>query len=298
MLKTFRTGLTLTLTSLMFVGCAKEEAMTSSQVEYTDVNISFFDATIEQIATPSTRGEGDESLSNFFKRLDVALIPEVKNTDETYTTSQTSSDESFGKVSMRVPTGNYTLVGIANGRDQQANINSAENVTFQGALIGDVGYIVQPITVKTSNPTATACGLKRAVALFRIKCMDELPEDAKSVVIKMDKNVAFTFNPTTGYCSSTNTTFTYSVNKLAGEDKTNREFDVYTFLTDEKITTNVTVIIKNGESKVLNTMQFDNVTLQRNHVTTYKGNLFTAGTSMDFTFTDGEITSSGFDKEF
>ena len=298
MLKTFRTGLTLTLASLMFVGCTKEEAVTSSQVEYQDVNISFFDATIEQIATPSTRGGGDESLTNFFKRLDVALIPEVKIAEEIYTTSQTSSDENFGNVSMRVPTGNYKLVGVANGRDQKANIASAENVTFEGSLIGDVGYIVQPITVNTSNPTATACGLKRAIALFRIKCTDELPLAAKSVVIKMDQNVGFTFNPSTGYCKGTNTTFTYGVNKTDDEDRTNREFDVYTFITDENITTNVTVIIKNEEGKALNTMKFDNVTLQRNRMTTYQGKLFTAGTSMDFTFTDGEITSGGFDKEF
>ncbi len=298
MLKTLRMGLTLTCASLLFVGCNKEEAMTSSQVEYQDVNISFFDATIEQIGTPTTRGEGDEALSKFFQRLDVALIPEVKIADETYTASQTYTDENFGKVSMRVPTGNYTLVGVANGRDKQANIKSAESVTFQDGLIGDVGYIVQNITVNTSNPTAAACGLKRAVALFRIKCTDVLPETAKRVVIKMDKNVAFTFNPTTGYCSSTNTTFTYTVNKEEGEDRTNREFDVYTFLTGDKVTTNVTVTVYDESKNVLNTMQFNDVTLQQNHKTTYTGQLFSAGSSMDFTFTDGELTSGDFDQEF
>lgn len=68
--------------------------------------------------------------------------------------------------------------------------------------------------------------------------------------------------------------------------------------TGDKVTTNVTVTVYDESKNVLNTMQFNDVTLQQNHKTTYTGQLFTAGTSMDFTFTDGELTSSGFDQDF
>lgn len=305
MKKTIKSGLILTFASIYLMGCTNDEAMVSSQVKYQNVNISFFDATIEQMGNLRTKADdGATALSQYFKRLDVALIPETKSTEnEIYKSTQSSSDGNFGNVNMRVPTGNYTLVGIAHKRKDDtpsATINSAEEVRFVNNIVGDVAYIKQPITVKTSSTTATTCSLKRAVALFRIKCLDDIPEDASIVHFKIDKDCSFIFNPTTGYAnnSASGVTTSFGVNKSADDPREGRVFDVYVFPAKEIETVNITVTTKDKDEKVLNTMQFDDVTLQLNHVTTYTGKLFTAKEDMTFTFADGELTSSNADKNF
>lgn len=305
MKKTIKAGLILTFASICLMGCTNDEAMTSSQVEYQNVNISFFDATIGRLGNLSTKADDNATaLSQSFKRLDVALIPENKTTEsEIYKFTQSSSEKDFGNVTMRVPTGDYTLVGIAHKRKDDtpsADIRSAEDVWFENNIVGDVAYIKQPITVKTSSTTATTCSLKRAVALFRIKCLDDIPENASIVHFKIDKDCSFVFNPTTGYAnkSTGGVTVSFGVNKSADDPKEGRVFDVYVFPAKETEKVNITVTTKDKKENILNTMQFDDVTLQLNHVTTYTGKLFTAKEDMSFTFADGELTSSGADKNF
>ncbi len=301
MMKTIQAGLAMTFATLSFVGCTSEEAMShSSQVDYQDVNISFFDATLEQMGVARTRAD-DTPLKDCFQRLDVALFS-VNDATVKYTATQTSGDESFGTVSMRVPTGDYTLVGVAHkGRLEEtpsATIESTENVTFPKSIIGDVAYVTKSLTVNTVSQTA-ACSMKRAVALFRIKCQDAVPDKAKKVNFTFDKNCGFRFNPSTGLRSNeTSVDFSFTVNKTEDEEKTDKVFEVYLFLANQTTTTNVTVTITDSDNKVLNKMQFDDVTLQVNHVTTYTGQLFTAGGNMTFTFSDTEMSASGYDKEF
>lgn len=305
MKKTIKAGLILTFASICLMGCTNDEAMTSSQVEYQNVNISFFDATIGRMGNLSTKADDNATaLSQSFKRLDVALIPENKTTEsEIYKFTQSSSEKDFGNVTMRVPTGNYTLVGIAHKRKDDtpsADIRSAKDVWFENNIVGDVAYIKQPITVETSSTTATTCSLKRAVALFRIKCLDDIPENASIVHFKIDKDCSFVFNPTTGFAnnSTDGITVRFGVNKSADDPKEGRVFDVYVFPAKETEKVNITVTTKDKKENILNTMQFKDVTLQLNHVTTYTGKLFTAKEDVSFTFADGELTSSGEDKNF
>lgn len=300
MKKTIKAGLTMALAALTLMGCTSEGAMNPSQVEYQNVNIRFFDSTLEQMGVPQTRGD-ETALGDNFKRLDVALFQEG-DAQAKYTVTQSSDEDNFGTVNVRVPTGSYTLLGVAHksiaASTPSANIESLEKVTFSGNVVGDVAYVKQTIDVNTINPTATACPLKRAVALFRIKCKDAIPDDAKNIKISFDKNCSFKFNPTTGFSIGAAPYLTYSVNKSADEAKTDREFNVYLFLADDKINTNVSVTVLDGENNVLNTMTFSDVTLEINHITTYTGKFFTAGEDLTFSFSQGDFTPSEYDLAF
>ncbi len=287
----------MTIAALSLMGCTSEEAMNPSQVEYQNVNISFFDTTLEQMGLPGTRAD-DVPLSQSFDQLDVALFS-VKDAKTKYTASQSSGDDKFGTVSMRVPTGEYTLVGIAHkclitGKTESATIESAENVSFANNVVGDVAYARQTVTVGTLNSAATACSLKRAVALFRINCQDDIPTDAKKVDISFGGKCSFYLNPTTGLSAkiTDGTHLTYTVNKTTDENRTGRTFCVYLFLAAETIQTSVTVTTSDGNGKVLNTMTFNDVKLQVNHVTTYTGKFFTAGEELSFSFSEGDFVST------
>lgn len=302
MKKTIKAGLAMTFAALFLVGCTSEEATIPSQVAYQDVNIQFVDATLEQMGGSHTRGD-ETSLSESFKRLDVALISQNDTTIKYTTTQCADSTTLFGTVTMRVPTGKYTLVGVAHKSIQattpSAKIESAKSVTFANNVIGDVAYVKQDVTVNTTNSTATACSLQRAVALFRIKCQDDIPADAKKIKINFEKNCGFRFSPTTGFTNNTSATYlSFAVNKTADEEKAGRSFGVYTFLSGETVKTNVTVTTYDGNEKVLNTMTFNDVTLQVNHVTTYTGKFFTAGEGMSFSFTQGDFVPSAYDLDF
>lgn len=305
MKKTIQAGLSMALATISFVGCTSEGAMNvSSQVEYQDVNICFFDSQLEQMGAPSTRTD-DVPLGESFDQLDVALVS-VKDVKTKYTASQSSGTSKFGTVSMRVPTGEYTLLGIAHkcvitGMTKSATIESAEKVSFANNVVGDVAYVKQAVTVGTLNPATTACSLKRAVALFRINCQDSIPKDAKEIDISFDKNCSFFLNPTTGLSAKTTdgTHLTYTVNKTTDENRANRTFGVYLFLAEETTQTSVTVKTSDGSGKVLNTMTFNDVKLQVNHVTTYTGKFFTAGEGLSFSFSEGDfVSSSDYDLNF
>ena len=94
---------------LLLGSCSKEDVMNeSSQVINHEVNISFFEKSIEDLSTVSdyssarlhsTRADKATSLPacHRFSELEVALIPIESENDSGYVIRQDSLDENFGK---------------------------------------------------------------------------------------------------------------------------------------------------------------------------------------------------------
>lgn len=282
--------------------CSGDDTMLSSQVEnFSEVRFSFFDATMEEFGA-GTRGDDSNTTSwkDTFKRLDIALIPvdKTKN-DSIYRFHQLAADKDFGKLSIRLPMGKYSLVAIASSSSNEVAISSAEKVSFSDGVVTDMAYVYKELDVKSGSMT-TNCLLSRAITKMVIASNDYIPADIKKVELKYTGNICTSFNPKTGYgidatpASQISKSFSISSNRV-GKIAT---FALYAFLPQDSETIQVDLKTYDGDDKVVKALNFDNVVIQLKHITTYTGPLFTSGNNFEFSFDNAELTSGGNDKIF
>lgn len=300
-MKAILKGLFLAILFASMCACSSDDVKTWSPVETSVVNFSFFDASVEEFATRADDVDS-KSWTTFFKRLDIAIFPVDKSkNDSVYRVKQLSSDSDFGTLSIRLPIGQYTMVAVASKNDTGVTIQSPTQAEFLGDIVSDMAYVCQSIQVN-SGVTSVNGLLKRSLTKMILKSADRITSNIGKIELTYHGFLSKSFNPTTGYGikSATETTFERT---FVFTDK-NRPVDdyillsFYSFIPDdmEEITVGVKVYDVGGE--VLKTLQFDNVKLQQNHVTTYKGPLFTSGSMFDFTFDNVDFKKSDYDVEF
>lgn len=100
------------LVAVMFTSmcaCSSDETSQSSQVETSELSLSFFDASVESFDKTRADDDAPKTLKDYFDQLDIAIIPQDKtqNPNEIHV-KQSSTDADFGKLSTRLPIGTYT----------------------------------------------------------------------------------------------------------------------------------------------------------------------------------------------
>ena len=300
----------MTLTALTIASCSPENdgAETSpSQVAYQTLSLNFFESSIDPFgssASSRTRAD-DNTLAKSFNRLDVALFPQfVTNNDTVYRYSQLSTDDGYGSLTVKVPVGAYKLVGVANQKSPSvaATIHRVDSVSFESNKVGDVACVSKDVTVAADNSTVTSCQLKRAVTLFRLKEADVLSSEIAKIKVTVEGRCGYKLNPSTGYSlnSSTSVNKTFNTTSLTEATRKSYVIDFYMFLGSDTQTVSVKMELY-GDTDMKNLLKsytFSDVTLKVNYITTYTGNFLTAQNASSFTFSDGEMTSSGYDKTF
>ena len=288
-------SLILAFVLLLLVGCTSNEAMDSpSQVSNQQVTLSFFEASIQPMQTPqkvrSRAGdEGNKALKDCaFTYLHLVLIP-TNGEGKTFDIVQDKSTEgnNFGKVSIKVPVGEYNMIAVAS-KNQNVQINSVTEVVFPDKVT-DMAYIYEKIVVKTGN-NAFSSLLKRAVAKFTIENTGEKSNDASQLVFHLSGNCSNKFNPTTGLAVDNG-----QIDPVVAIPKDiPTKYSVYAFLSsaDEK-NIKVDVDVKDKNGSVLKSLSFNDVNLKVGYVTTYSGNLFEQSNMADFTFSGSDFSDSG-----
>ena len=295
-------GLFIAILFASMCACSSDDALVSSQVENSVVNFNFFDEKVEEFKT-ATRGDDDNTSTwkDYFSRLDIKVFPtgETKNTD-VLSKSQLSTDDGFGTLTNRLPIGNYTLVAVASKADSKVDISSETSATFPITKVTDMAYCYLPFEVKSGTTTVNA-SLKRALTHFVLQSTDKKSVDFTKVELTYTGKVAESFNPSTGYgvepTEDVSRTLTFDVSADNLKSKT-QTFDFYTFIPAETQVIKLVVKVYNYSGEVVKTLTFDNVTLQQNHVTTYKGPMFTSGSTINFSFEDEALSASDYDQTF
>ena len=299
-------GLFVAIVFASMCACSGEDALQqSSQVETSLVSFSFFDSTIEKLGELSrvgTRaGEVDATTwKKSFPRLDIAIFPQGNNAgDGVYRYHQQSStDGGFGSLSVRLPLGKYKMVAVASKADAEVDIASPTLATFPGNA-ADMAYVAQDIEVKSGTTTAH-CILKRSLAMFVISSIDKPHKDIGKVVLEFTGNLTNAFNPATGYGIKTETESSITKTVSQEQFKYDKTFGsaFYVFLPEEQGTFKMKAAIYDTNGEVVRNLEFDNVILQHNHLTTYTGPLFTSGSNFDFFFDDKALDKSDYDETF
>ena len=303
----------LLLSSLVVLaGCTNESVVSTSapqvsnQTETQDVSliISPYVVNTEAIASAKMSRAGSEAAKktglNVYSRLDVALIPVQRLTgDKVYSVHQEQAQESFGKMNFKVPVGKYHLVALANKAKTALDIVSTENVPFPDKRATDIAYNFQEVNIEQGGTVINA-ELERSVAKFTLKSNDVRSSDVATVKIRVEGNCSYVFNPTTGYAADKqgNET-TYDVAGNPNFAVVGSSYSFYTFLGSDDETVSISVELLDKDGQRLKKLEFSNVRLLRNKVTTYTGPLYSQSTEASFTFSGtDEFETSGQDRTF
>ena len=300
---------------LLLGSCSKEDVMNeSSQVINHEVNISFFEKSIEDISTVSdyssarlhsTRADKATSLPacHRFSELEVALIPFESENDSGYVMRQDSLDENFGKVSFDIPAGSYHMVAIAAKTEMpftdRISIKSISEARFANNKVTDMVYAYKDIVVSSeqSNQSFDA-SLTRGVSAFKLFSSIKTPVNVASETIELTGGCGVVFNPSTGKCKSEETV-SYSVILPQKSKFYNVFFTVYTLLTDDDVENiHAKSQAKDKNGKVIKECNFTDVHLVKGKQTCYEGNFFDNTSSSSFTVSGASLDDSGFSKHF
>ena len=301
---------------LLLGSCSKEDVMNeSSQVINHEVNISFFEKSIEDLSTVSdyssarlhsTRADKATSLPacHRFSELEVALIPFESENDSGYVIRQDSLDENFGKVSFDIPAGSYHMVAIAAKTEMpftdRISIKSISEARFANNKVTDMVYAYKDIVVSSeqSNQSFDA-SLTRGVSAFVLSSTINTPVNIASETIELTGGCGVVFNPSTGKCKSEQTVV-YNVSTNSPKYKFYRLFfTVYTLLTDDDVENiHAKSQAKDKNGKVIKECNFTDVHLVKGKQTCYEGNFFDNASSSSFTVSNASLDDSGFSKHF
>lgn len=301
---------------LLLGSCSKEDVMNeSSQVINHEVNISFFEKSIEDLSTVSdyssarlhsTRADKATSLPacHRFSELEVALIPIESENDSGYVIRQDSLDENFGKVSFDIPAGSYHMVAIAAKTEMpftdRISIKSISEARFANNKVTDMVYAYKDIIVSSekSNQSFDA-SLTRGVSAFVLSSTINTPVNVASETIELTGGCGVVFNPSTGKCKSEETVV-YNVSTNSPKYKFYRLFfTVYTLLTDDDVENiHAKSQAKDKNGKVIKECNFTDVHLVKGKQTCYEGNFFDNASSSSFTVSNASLDDSGFSKHF
>lgn len=287
----------------------------SSQVINHEVNISFFEKSIEDLSTVSdyssarlhsTRADKATSLPacHRFSELEVALIPIESENDSGYVIRQDSLDENFGKVSFDIPAGSYHMVAIAAKTEMpftdRISIKSISEARFANNKVTDMVYAYKDIVVSSeqSNQSFDA-SLTRGVSAFVLSSTINTPVNIASETIELTGGCGVVFNPSTGKCKSEETVV-YNVSTNSPKYKFYRLFfTVYTLLTDDDVENiHAKSQAKDKNGKVIKECNFTDVHLVKGKQTCYEGNFFDNTSSSSFTVSGASLDDSGFSKHF
>lgn len=301
---------------LLLGSCSKEDVMNeSSQVINHEVNISFFEKSIEDLSTVSdyssarlhsTRADKATSLPacHRFSELEVALIPFESENDSGYVIRQDSLDENFGKVSFDIPAGSYHMVAIAAKTEMpftdRISIKSISEARFANNKVTDMVYAYKDIVVSSeqSNQSFDA-SLTRGVSAFVLSSTIYTPVNIASETIELTGGCGVVFNPSTGKCKSEETVV-YNVSTNSPKYQFYRLFfTVYTLLTDDDVENiHAKSQAKDKNGKVIKECNFTDVHLVKGKQTCYEGNFFDNTSSSSFTVSNASLDDSGFSKHF
>lgn len=306
--------------------CSSDDAtdVRSSQVENSWVQLSFFQSSVEKYegdasqaksahlsdggehslltrADDAPEGATVANLNASFSRLDISIIPVGQTNAKTYVYHQKKTDEDFGKLNLRLPIGDYQIVAVASNATEQVDITSSSLVTFPGDFPTDMAYVYKELSVK-SGANTVSCAMQRPVSKLSFVSTDNITSDISKIELVYVGKISNSLNPSSGLgvlgdVDKKTMTKAYSFTD-ANRPKNQLAINSFFLLPSESVTIQADIKIYNTKGSVVKSLHFDEVTLKRNHVTTYTGPMFTSGSAFEFVFANETLTSAGADKSF
>lgn len=204
-------------------------------------------------------------------RISIALF-NSDGTEKVKTVNQSKSDSEFGKISINIPKGTYSVVVIAHNGDGNATITSPSEISFKDNKVTDTFFYYGQLDI--NDNTDVAIDMKRAVAMFRLVVKDNTPEAIKVMKFYYTGGSS-TFDAITGYgCKNSRQTEIRTVDSGAYSGEST--YDIYTFPHQEEKMLKIDVSALESATASTSTYMrtFTDVSVKRNYITRYSGIFF------------------------
>lgn len=273
----------LLLATAFLTACEKPyiDAEPSSQTEnitYDEANVHLYVRSFEMISfdeyfSSETRASTD--ISNLCSRISYGIF---KDGVKVGVFTQQKSDSNFGKLNLKLETGEYTVVVIAHNGNGNATISSPNEVKFANNQVSDTFSACVKIEVEAGD-TNTPIDLQRVVAMFSLTIEDTIPENIKKLQFYYTGGSS-TLDAETGFgCVESRQTVTINV-------KANQNvYNIYTIPHTEEDLLKITVSAIDENGLTVEERLLSEVPVQRNKVTVYSGKFFDGHTGESSTKT-------------
>ena len=254
--------ISLLFAALVFAACEKfvaEDDWNSQGSTVVNGNL------VVKAECPQTKAGETPTLKDRFVRIGMAVYQDGKRVDYV---NQDNADKNFGTMSLDLPAGSYKLLVVAHSCSKSASTTNFNKVSFTSPL-SDVFAYETDISITTEAKTIAAT-LTRATARVDLIISDDIREDATSIM----------FNFTGGSTllnAETMEGVANSTHKVVEMEITNREQKTYSFYTfacpdGQKLKVEASAYDANGQ--LLGAKVFNDVTVERNRVTSITSPLF------------------------
>lgn len=199
-------------------------------------------------------------------RLNLAVY---QNGERIEQVNQESSSDTYGQLKVVLAPGQYTVAVIAHSGAKNAVMTNPEKITFDGKVT-DTFYYYGELTVR--GDTSQDLTLQRAVAMFRLKITDKVPENVSRMHFFYTGGSS-TFDAVHGVgCVKSQQGELRDV--VADMYEHGGVFEVYTFPRADSNVLSVTVKALDAGNNLLVEKQFPEVAVKRNMITQYQGSFF------------------------
>lgn len=221
--------------------------------------------------TDTGNSRATTSIKDICGRISIALF-NSEGTEKVKAANQAKSDNEFGKISISVPKGTYTVVAIAHNGDGNATITSPSEISFKDNKVTDTFYYYGQMDI--NDNADVAIDMKRAVAMFRLVVKDNTPKAITAMKFYYTGGSS-TFDATTGYgCKNSRQTEMRTVESGAYSGESS--YDIYTFPHQEEKKLKIDVSALESATATTPTYMrtFTDVSVKRNCITRYSGIFF------------------------
>ena len=205
-----------------------------------------------------------------------ATLEEVQMTDlwvfidDQLKIHQTSSDTEFGSPTLSLSHGDHVLKFIASRGTEP----SYDNGVMTWGKVLDTFAKEMALSIDDNTSATQSIRLERIVSRLQLVIKDVMPENLASATIVMSKRSMGVSVLEMASTTSEESEQTFYCSQFAGY--ANAKFTVYTILTDDDISTDVSVILTDNDGNELVNRTIENVPLTRNTSTILQGYLFDA----------------------
>jgi len=249
---------------------SENESLTPLTVQVKDFSLS-----VEEINDLSTRTTSSVTDYSAVKLITLAFY---SDDTEVYKVTQSRDNASayttFGNFSCSLPMGNYTMVVLGYGYQEEdvLTLTSPTYASFTSGRVRETFAATQEVNVESNNAINLTVSLNRIISKLEVKSTDNRTAKANSVRVIFSGG-SKAFSPTTGL-SADNTGFSNAlpISMNVGETTSTTS---YIFLNSDEQVMDITIQTLDANDNVVFSKVVNNVPLKRNRKTILSGTMYT-----------------------
>lgn len=266
--------LLLVTVSIMLFSCSKRMHVIPIDDEDFGVPVEIRVASIEQEPFGPLGTKGSASLDDVCTVLNYGIYSVDGVSVVKPVTTQKSTDESFGTLSLRLEEGEYKMMVLAHSCDKNPTFKDYPKIDFQTSTVRRITdtFLYSAVFTVSKGMQPININLNRVTAKFELRLQEKyIPQEVSSIEFQFGSECYFNLDANTGRVfKSSSSKFTENIAVTTGDSIV----EVYAFVDAEATTTNIKITAKDNDGNEYLSISPTNVPVTPNRKTIYRVNMF------------------------